>query len=84
MFDKIKNTMDQMQVMGRLMKDENFRALISNPKVQEVFRDPEFQNIVKEKDFSKMTMHPKFAKLMEDPEVRTLVSKLNPESFMNG
>ena len=33
MFDKMKGMMDQMQLMRELMKDENFKALIANPKM---------------------------------------------------
>lgn len=77
MFDHLKSTFDQIQTFQRLMKDENVKALLSHPKVQEVFQDPEFQKIVMEKNLFKIGSHPKFAVLMQDPEVRNLVQKLN-------
>ena len=81
MFDKMGNMMDQFKMMQELMKDENFSALMSNPKVREVFMDPEFQKLVKENDLSKLASNPKFASLMNDPEVVRLISKLNPQNF---
>ena len=83
MFGNVRNMMDQVQMMQKLMKDENFKALIMNPKVREVFMDPEFQSIVKEQNFGKLATHPKFNSLMQDPEVRNLILKMNPASFKN-
>ena len=82
MFDKMKGMMDQFALMQRLMKDENFRAFISHPKVQELFKDPEFKEVAKSQDFTRIVAHPKFAALMKDPEVAQLMAKLDPKSFM--
>ncbi|HTL70863.1 MAG TPA: hypothetical protein VL404_06190 [Candidatus Eisenbacteria bacterium] len=82
MFDKMKGMMDQFQMMQRLMKDENFRAFLAHPKVQELFRDPEFKEVAKSRDFAKISGHPKFAALARDPEVAQLMAKLNPQSFL--
>ncbi len=84
MFDKLKGMTGQFQMLQRMMKDENFRAFIAHPKVQEVFKDLEFQKLVKENNVFKLMSHPKFSGLMQDPEVRNLMLKLNPQSFSNG
>lgn len=84
MFDKMKGMMDQFSMMQRLMKDENFKAFISHPKVQELFKDPEFKDVAKSQDFNRIVSHPKFAALMRDPEVAPLMAKLNPQSFLGG
>lgn len=81
MFDGMKNMAAQMQMMQRLMKDENFRAFVSHPKIQELFKDPEFKDIAKSRDFSQIATHPKFAALMKDPELSSLLMKINPAQF---
>ena len=81
MFDKMKDMMGQFQMMQRLMKDENFRAFMAHPKVQEIFRDPEFQAAIKTKDAQTIMAHPKFAILMRDPELAALMAKLNPATL---
>lgn len=82
MFDKIKGAMDQFQMVQKMMQDENFKAFISNPKVQDLFKDPEFKVIAKTKDFSKIVAHPKFAALMKDPELAQVMAKIDPKKFM--
>jgi hypothetical protein len=82
MFGSMKSKFEQLQQMQRLMKDENFRAFMAHPRVQEVFRDPEFQAILKTKDPGKIMAHPKLAGLMRDPELVALMSKLNPQNFL--
>lgn len=81
MFGNLKDMAGQIQFLGKMMKNENFRALMSHPKVQEVFKDPGFQEIAKTKDSVKMMNHPKMLALMNDPEVKALFSKLNPGDF---
>ena len=83
MFGNMKDKMGQFQMMQRLMQDENFKTFISHPKVQEVFKDPEFKEIAKTRDFSKILSHPKFAELMRDPELAGLLAKLNPKDFLD-
>jgi len=78
MFGKMKGMVEQMQMMQRLMKDENFRAFMSHPKVQELFKDPEFQEIVKSKDQARVMSHPKMVALVRDPEVGEMMKKLDP------
>ncbi|MCG3176160.1 MAG: hypothetical protein MOGMAGMI_01101 [Candidatus Omnitrophica bacterium] len=82
MFGKMKGMMDQMQMMQRLMKDENFRAFVSHPKVQELFKDPTFKEVAKTQDFMKIAAHPKFAAVLRDPEVAALMAKINPQQLM--
>ena len=82
MFDKMKDMMGNMQMMQRMMKDENFRAFVSHPKVQQLFRDPEFKEVAKTRDFSKIAAHPKFMALGQDPEIASLMLKIDPQSFM--
>lgn len=84
MFGKMKGMMEQMAVMQRMMKDENFRAFISHPKVQEVFQDPEFKEVAKTQDATRIFAHPKFAALLRDPEVGALMSKIDPKQFLGG
>ena len=81
MFNQLGNMLGQFQMVQKLMKDENFRALIKNSKVREVFMDPEFQKLVQGNNIAKLPTHPKFASLMSDPEVMQLLSKLNPQDF---
>lgn len=81
MFGKMKDMASQIAMVTKMMKNENFRALMSHPKVQEVFKDPEFQEIAKGQDGMKMMNHPKMLALMNDPEVRVLFTKLKPEDF---
>ncbi len=82
MFDKMKDALGNMQMMQRMMQDKNFRAFISHPKVQELFRDPEFKEVAKSRDFSKIAVHPKFMELSKDPELSVLLLKINPQNFM--
>ena len=81
MFGKMKDMMQQLQMMQKLMKDENFKAFISHPKVQAVMKDPEFQELIKKQDWLKLGTHPKLAALMKDPEVAPLMAKLDPSMF---
>ena len=67
------------QMMQRLMQDENFRKFISYPKVQELFKDPEFKEVAGTRDFSKIMAHPKFAELMKDPELASLIAKISAQ-----
>jgi hypothetical protein len=82
MFERIKGMTEQFQMMQRMMKDEDFKAFISNPKVQALFQDPEFKDIAKSKDFTQILANPKLASLMRDPEIAALAAKLNPQKFM--
>ena len=83
MFDKMKDMMGNMQMMQRMMKDENFRAFVSHPEVQQLFRDPEFKEVAKARDFSKIASHPKFMALGKNPELAALLLKIDPQSFMS-
>ena len=78
MFGKMKGMFDQLQMAQKMMKDENFRAFISHPKVQALFGDPEFQAVLKTQDFQKISSHPKFCSLQGDPEVAALAAKMTP------
>lgn len=82
MFGTFKQMMQQLQAAQRLMKNEPFRELMSHPKVQELFRDPEFLTLVKAQDMAKITTHPKLAALIRDPDVAALFSKINPQSLL--
>ena len=73
--------MKQMQLVQKLMKDEDFKALITHPKVQQVVQDPEFLEAVKSKNWGKMAANPRLASLMRDPEVAPLLAKLDPASL---
>jgi len=82
MFGQLKGMGEQFQMMQKMMQDENFRAFISNPKIQALFQDPEFKEVAKTRDFSRILAHARFAELMRDPEIASLVAKLNPQKFM--
>jgi len=84
MLEKMKGMASQFQMMQKLMVDENFKAFISHPKVQEIFKDSEFKEIAKSQDFSKILSNPKFAALMRDPELAALMAKINPQKLMQG
>ena len=79
MFGKLQGVAKQFQAMQKLMKDENVKALISHPKVQELFKDADFQSVVKTQDPAKIMAHPKLAALLRDPEVAPLLSKVDPQ-----
>ena len=81
MFGKFKGAMEQLQLMQRLMKDENFKKLMSHPKVQALFQDPEFLQLIKAQDMAKIATHPKFASTMKDPEVASLMTKIDPKTL---
>ena len=84
MFDKMKGMMKQMQLMQKLMKDEHFKAFISHPKVQELFKDPEFQELIKKQDMAKLQSHPKLMAMLNDPDVRPLMAKIDPKALFEG
>jgi len=81
MLDSFKDKMKQLEMLQRLMKDENFKAFISHPKVQSAFQDPELKIVMKTGDMAKISAHPRFAELMSDPEVAPLLAKINPGSL---
>ncbi len=82
MFEQIKGMAGKFQMMQKMMQDEDFKAFVSNPKIQALFGDPEFKEIAKTRDFSKILTNPKFSGLMKDPEIASLVAKLNPKKFI--
>lgn len=81
MFGKMKGMMEQMQLMQRLMRDENFKAFLSHPKVQELFKDETFKAVAQSRDFMKIASHSKFAQILRDPEVAALMAKINPQQL---
>lgn len=84
MLGRMKDIMQQLQTAQRLMKDDNFKALVSHPKVQEVFRDPEFVAVMQSKDPAKIVGHPKLAALMRDPEIAALFGTVDFRSLFQG
>jgi hypothetical protein len=80
----LKDTVKQLQLLQKLMKDENFRALISHPKVKGMLMDPEFHALAKSKDMAAISAHPKFGQVMRDPEVAPLIAKLDLPSLLSG
>ena len=82
MFGKMKDAMQQLQWMQKLMKDENFRAFLSHPKVQVLLQDHEFLKKVQEAGGSSVAMSdPKLSQLAEDPDLRQLMSKIDFAKF---
>ena len=82
MFGKLNGMMGNFQMMQKLMQDENFKAFISHPKVQELFKDEEFKEVAKTRDFSKIFSHPKFVALMREPELSSLMAKINLQGMI--
>ncbi len=82
MFGKIGGFMKQMQMAQKLMKDENFKNFISNPKVQAAFQDPAFREAAQSQDPQKILSHPKMAALRSDPEILALLSKVDFKDLM--
>lgn len=76
MFGKIRQKMDLFKEMGKLLQDENVRALLGHPKFQELMKDPEFQKLAQAQDFSKVAAHPRFSSLMKDPELAQILKKI--------
>lgn len=76
MFGKMKDMAAQIQMMQKLMKDENFKVLISHPKMQELMKDPGFIEMIKSKNFSSIATNPKLAALRDDPDLLQLISKV--------
>ena len=82
MFEKLQGMAKQMQMLQRLLKDENMRTLMSHPKVQTLFTDPEFQTVLKTQDPAKIMSFARLQTLMQDPEVAVLISKVDPKMFL--
>ncbi len=76
MFGKVKDFMGQMQLMQKMMQDENFKAFISHPKIQVLMKDPEFIELLKSKDIQKISGNPKFSILRDDRELADLAQKM--------
>ncbi len=77
MFDKMRDMAQKMQMMQKLMKDENFKAFMTHPKIQELLKDPDFQELVKNGNMDRIASHPKFSAFRNDPGLAALVMKLN-------
>jgi hypothetical protein len=78
----IKNLMGQFQAMQHLMKDANFKTLLSNPRVQELFKDEKFIQCVQAQDTVGLMAHPKLLTLLQDPELAALMRKVDFQKFM--
>ena len=84
MFDKVGGMMSQMMLLQRLGKDKNFRAFILHPKVQELFKDSEFQKVIASQDSEKIINHPKLIALQKDPELAALIGRMNFQELFEG
>ena len=84
MFKKFQDQMKQMQMLQKMMKDENFRTLVSHPKVQALMQDTEFQRVVQTRDPKKIANFPKLVALRNDPDLAAILSKFKPEEFLKG
>ena len=82
MFNKLNEMKDQFLLMQKLMQNEDFKAFVSHPKVQEFFKDTEFLSLIKNKQLDRLTFHPKFKSIMKDPKLAALFSKLNPKDLL--
>ena len=82
MFGKMGDMMKQMQMVQKLMKDENFKAFISHPKMQEMIRDAEFMELMKKQDLPALQRHTRFGAVMRDPEILGLIQKVDFKKLM--
>ncbi len=82
MFGKMGDMLKQFQTMQQLMKDDHFKAVISHPKVQALFRDPEFQAAIQAKNQAKILSSPKLQALLRDPDVAPLLAKIDPQTLL--
>ena len=82
MFGNSSNFFQQIERVQKLMKDENFKAFVSHPKVQTLFADPEFRKALQSQNPQTILNHPKMAALKDDPEIRALISKLDFKNLM--
>lgn len=82
MFGKMGDMMKQLQMVQKLMKDENFKAFISHPKMQELIKDPEFMELMKKQNMPALQKHPKFGTVMRDPEMLELIRKIDFKKLM--
>lgn len=83
MFDHIGKIMGNFQLINRLMKDENFKALMMHPKFRGLMSDSAFQEILKTRDTQKINNHPKMLELMRDAEFKTLISKIDFKTLLS-
>jgi hypothetical protein len=74
----------QIQMMQKMMKDENFRKLMANPRVQELIKDQDFVKAMQDKDTDKLATNPRLLELQKDPELRELISKLDLAALFGG
>jgi len=81
MFDGMNDTKQQMELIQKLLKDENFRQLMMHPKFQSLMQDAEFMEAVKSRDKSQIMTHPKFVELKDEPGLKDLFTKIDFESF---
>lgn len=81
MFGKMKNMMSQMKLMQEMMKDENFRAFMNHSKVQDLFKDSEFQAALKSQDPKRIASHPKMMALQKDQELAAILKRMDPEKM---
>ncbi len=83
MFGKMGDMMKQVQMMQKLMKDDNFKAFISHPKMQELIKDPEFMQLMKKQDMPALQKHARFGAIMRDPEILGLIQKIDFKKLMS-
>jgi hypothetical protein len=81
-FGKIKQGFNQMKMMQRMMKDENFKRLLEHPKMQALMKDPEMMKLLKEQNPAKIASNPKLMTMMRDPELVTLFQKVDFKALM--
>ncbi|MBI3306997.1 MAG: hypothetical protein HYZ84_04255 [Candidatus Omnitrophica bacterium] len=77
-----RNMAEQLKLMQRLMQDDNFKAFMGHPKVQDLFKDPQIQQAMKSKNADLVMNHPKMMALRNDPELAQIISKLNFKDLM--
>lgn len=82
-FSKIKSGFNQMKMMQRLMKDENFQKLMDHPKMKAIMQDAEMKQLLKEQNPSKMASNPKLVSMMRDPELIQLMQKVDFQALMS-
>lgn len=81
-FGKFGDMAKQMKMISRMMKDENFKAILANPKMRALMQDPEFIALAKSGDMNKVKSNPKFASTFKDPEIQELFKKVDFTAYL--
>lgn len=69
-FQAVKNSME-------MSKDDDFKKLLSHPKVKDLLKDKEFLSAMQAQNAAKIISHPRFSELLQDPELLEVIESIN-------